>query len=124
MYYRILIPAMLVMFAIGCGGTPDTLTPEALELQSSSPDKYAEILAMSDEELTTSMKELTQKLTEKRSKLPPSLGQSKVGGGATMKSSEGADPVGVDLSDDGESIVSMALPLEVMRQEQNRREKD
>ena len=89
----------------------EKLTKEVEEIKGKSADEvaftYEAIMKMSREELTTNIKELSQRLSAKRKSLPPSLGGARVGGGG--QPDDGADK-------DEVSIASLALPLEVMRQ--------
>ena len=122
MIYRLFPVIVLLIFVIGCSKAKE-LSKEARSLQSKAPDAvvytYDQIIAMSDAELDKNFSELSERLRERRKTLPKSAGGASVGGGET--SAAGGDPE-PPASDDDVTIESLALPLEVMKQEKARRE--
>lgn len=120
MFYRLLIFACLIVITAGCGVKVEP-SKEAVKLQGMSADEvaytYDAIVAMSDAELAENFKSLNEQLTNKRNALPPSAGGASVGGGET----EVLETETTTTEDDGVTVESLALPLEVMKQEMNNR---
>lgn len=107
--------ALMLVSIVACS-TPEP-TKEMMELQSMSADEvaftYEAIKKMSAEELEKNIKDVSQRLEEKRQAMPRSLA------GATMGSNEQPDDPAADATPtdpEGETISGLALPLEVMRQ--------
>ena len=112
MYYRLLIALPLLIFVIGC--SPE-LSAEAKKLKAESPDEYSKIVAMSDADLTAAISELSVRLREKRSTLPKSVAGASVGP-TTLEQPDKPENPPAKAPDDGVSVQSLALPLEVMQQ--------
>lgn len=123
MVYRLITIVCLLMFVAGCGKKVEP-TKEVITLQGKSADEVAythsEIVAMSDADLAKNISDLRAKLQVKRSTMAPSAGGASVGGGADSlveSDTEGTDTA-APAEDDGVTVVFLALPLEVMTQEQ------
>ena len=121
MHYRLLTVVFLLMFVIGCGEKVEP-SKELIKLKGMSAGDvaftYDAIVAMSDTELDAEIVSLRERLRKKRAGLPPSAAGASVGGGGgdeKLESDEDPDP-DADLT-----VEYMALPLEVMLQEQERR---
>lgn len=107
--------ALMLVSIVACS-SPEP-TKEMLKLQSMTADEvaftYEAIQKMSVEDLEKNIADLQTRLEKKRQSMPASLA------GATMGSNEQPDDPAADatpVDPDGETISSLALPLEVMRQ--------
>lgn len=129
MNLRFFLLGLMALTLIGCEEEKPP-TKEVTQLIESSPDEvaftYDEINAMSDEELKKNLATLYARLRIKRGGKKPSVAGASVGGGSetvpggeTKEALEGE----VDPNPDADKPISYeALPAEVMRQLQFKRE--
>jgi hypothetical protein len=89
---------------------------EMIELQSKTADEveftYDAITKMTSEELTSNIQILSTRLEELRGNLPPSIGGASAGGPPP----ETEEKEATSETEEKVTVLSLALPLEVMRQ--------
>ena len=125
MDYRLLTMFFVLVLAVGCGEKVEP-TKEAILLQGKSPDEvlytFEAIVAMSDSELTEKTNSLRERLNKKRSSMPSSAAGASIGGGSEGEKVDESTEADEPLDPDADvSVEFLALPFEVMQQQQELR---